>query len=75
MMNENGLNLIELNTELKNDFGILSFSDYSELEKFLYDNFKDDGSIIVYLDYKVLIRKFLYGTPRGYDSAYTSLHG
>ncbi|MDZ4711297.1 MAG: CRISPR-associated protein Csx19 [bacterium] len=54
---KNGLKLIQIKSSVKNDFGNQLFKEFSELEKFLSENFKDDGFVIVYLDYKVLIRK------------------
>lgn len=58
---KNGLKLIQLKSTVKNDFGEKVFGEFSELEKFLSENFSANGFVIVYLDYKVLIRKFENG--------------
>lgn len=58
---KNGLNLIHLKSSVKNDYGKVVFTEYRELEKFLYENFNTKGKIIVYLDYKVIIRNFENG--------------
>ncbi len=55
-----GLTLLTLKTEAK-PLGEHNFTDYQTLKKFLADNFKNNGFIVIYLDYAVLIRKFTDG--------------
>lgn len=52
------INLKPIKSSLKNDFGNIVFAGYNELESFLSENFKGDGFVILYLDYKVIIRKY-----------------
>lgn len=58
---KNGLVLIPIKSSVKNDFGNLNFADYNEFENFLSGIYREDGLVIAYLDYKVIIRKFLNG--------------
>lgn len=58
---KNGLKLIQLKSSVKNDYEEIVFVEFIELENFLSENFKAVGFVIVYLDYKVIIRKFESG--------------
>ncbi len=55
-MNNNGLILKQIKTNVK--YPDLDFNSFDELEKSITGSFTDNGNIIAYLDYKVLIGKF-----------------
>lgn len=59
-ISKNGLDLITSKTKVEpcNDVDV---SNYDSLEQFLSKNFKENGFIVAYLDYAVLIRKFQNG--------------